>query len=87
MSRASNDVSTVRTLTGFGAVMVVQTTLAFVGTLISMALIDPWLTLYSLAPYPALIGLSRRFSQTVEDAVGRGAGPARRAVGQASRRT
>jgi ATP-binding cassette subfamily B protein len=67
MSRASNDVSTVRSLTGFGFVMVVQTTLAFVGTLISMALIDPWLTLYSLAPYPALIALSRRFSQTVED--------------------
>ena len=67
MSRASNDVSTVRSLTGFGFVMVVQTTLAFGGTLASMALIDPWLTLYALAPYPALIGLSRRFSQTVED--------------------
>jgi ATP-binding cassette subfamily B protein len=66
MSRASNDVSTVRMLAGFGSTMVVQTILAFGGTLVAMWLLDPWLTLYALAPFPALILLTKRFGHVVE---------------------
>ena len=66
MSRASNDVSTVRMLAGFGGTMLVQTSLAFTGTLIAMWLIDPWLTLWALSPYPALVLLTKRLSHKVE---------------------
>lgn len=66
MSRASNDVSAIRSLAGFGSVMLVQTTLSFAGALVAMWLIDPWLTLWALSPYPVLLLLSKRFSQLVE---------------------
>ena len=65
MSRASSDIAAVRTLAGFGTTMVVSTSLAFAGTLIAMWSIDPWLTLYALAPSPILILAARRFSRTV----------------------
>ena len=65
MSRASSDVSAVRQLAGFGTVMMSGTTLAFVGTLTAMWLIDPWLTVYALTPFPLLVLIAKRFIHQV----------------------
>jgi ATP-binding cassette, subfamily B, multidrug efflux pump len=67
MSRATSDVANARALAGFGSVMLSQTTLAFVGTVIAMASIDPWLTLWALSPTPILVAAIKRFSQAVDD--------------------
>ncbi|HEV8437813.1 MAG TPA: ABC transporter ATP-binding protein [Methylomirabilota bacterium] len=66
MSRASSDISALRALAGFGSVMMVGTSLTFVGTVGAMWLIDPWLTLYAMAPFPFLILIAKRFNQDVE---------------------
>ena len=66
MSRATNDVSALRALAGFGGVMLVGTTFTFAGTLAAMWAIDPRLTLWALAPSPALVLLARRFNHRVE---------------------
>jgi ATP-binding cassette, subfamily B, multidrug efflux pump len=65
MARASSDISAVKSLVGFGAISLVGTGFAFVGTLVAMLAIDPWLTLWALAPYPLLVGLARRFNALV----------------------
>jgi len=77
MSRASNDLSAVKLLIGFGGMSLVGTALVYVGTLVAMLWIDPWLTLYALAPYPVLILLAKRFngllhhqSQAVQNQLG-----------------
>jgi ATP-binding cassette subfamily B protein len=59
MARASSDVSAVRSLVGFGGVSLISTVLAFVGALAAMLAVDPWLTLWALAPYPVLALLAR----------------------------
>jgi ATP-binding cassette subfamily B protein len=66
MSRVSNDISTLRMLAGFGTVMLIGTTLAFGGALTAMWLIDPWLTLFAMAPFPALVIIAKRFHHDVE---------------------
>ncbi len=66
MSRASSDVSALRALAGFGSVMLVGTTLTFLGTLGAMWLIDPWLTLFAMAPFPALVLIAKRFNHDVD---------------------
>ena len=66
MSRASSDVSAIRQLAGFGTVMMSGTSLAFVGTLAAMWLIDPWLTVYALTPFPLLVLIAKRFIHQVE---------------------
>ncbi len=78
MSRASNDLASVRQLVGFGALSLFGTAVAFAGSLIAMLAIDPWLALYAMAPFPLLIFLARRFnhqmhlrSQAVQDQLGR----------------
>lgn len=77
MTRASSDVSTVKMLTGFGIVSLAGTTFAFVGAVAAMVAVDPWLTLWAMAPYPALIILAKRFNavvhartQAMQDALG-----------------
>ncbi len=65
VSRASNDMSAVRHLVGFGAVSLLGTTITFVGTLAAMLALDPWLTLYAMAPFPLLILVAKRFNSTV----------------------
>jgi ATP-binding cassette subfamily B multidrug efflux pump len=67
MTRASSDVAAVRSLVGFGAVSLVGTVFAFIGALVAMLTVDPWLTLWALAPYPALVVLVRRFNVIVND--------------------
>lgn len=77
MSRASNDLSAVKLLIGFGGMSLAGTGLVYLGTLLAMLQIDPWLTLYALAPFPVLILLAKRFngllhrqSQAVQDQLG-----------------
>jgi ATP-binding cassette subfamily B multidrug efflux pump len=62
MTRASSDVSVVRSLVGFGAISLIQTLLAFTGALVAMVAVDPWLTACAMAPVPVLIVLARRFT-------------------------
>jgi ATP-binding cassette, subfamily B, multidrug efflux pump len=66
MSRASNDISALRALAGFGSVMLIGTLFAFVGTLGAMWVIDPWLTLFAMAPFPGLVVIAKRFNHDVE---------------------
>ena len=66
MSRASNDISTLRALSGFGSVMLIGTAFAFAGTLAAMWTIDPWLTLFAMAPFPGLVVIAKRFNHDVE---------------------
>jgi ATP-binding cassette subfamily B multidrug efflux pump len=68
MARASSDVSAVRSLVGFGAVSIVATALAFVGAIGAMLIVDPWLTLWAMAPFPVLVGLARQFNTGVNRA-------------------
>jgi len=67
MARSTSDITAVRSLLGFGAISLVSTTFAFVGTLAAMLAVDPWLTLWSLAPYPILVILARRFNLKVNE--------------------
>ena len=62
MARATSDVAAVKSLVAFGTLSLVATSLAFVGAIAAMAAVDPWLTLWALAPYPALVVLARRFN-------------------------
>jgi ATP-binding cassette, subfamily B, multidrug efflux pump len=62
MTRASSDVSAVRSLVGFGAISLIQTLLAFGGALAAMVAVDAWLTACAMAPVPVLIVLARRFN-------------------------
>ena len=65
MTRAASDVSAVRSLAGFGVISGVSTTLAFVGALAAMVAVDPWLTLWAMAPVPPLVLLVRRYNTIV----------------------
>ena len=62
MTRATSDVSAVKQLVGFGAVSSTGTVFALVGALAAMLAVDPWLTLWALAPYPVLVALGTRFN-------------------------
>jgi len=62
MSRATNDLQAVAMLIGFGLLSLANTAIIYLGTLGAMLRIDPWLTLYALAPYPALIALAKRLN-------------------------
>jgi ATP-binding cassette, subfamily B, multidrug efflux pump len=66
MSRASNDIAALRAFAGFGSIMLVGTTLAFIGTIGAMWLIDHRLTVYAMAPFPFLILIARRFNADVD---------------------
>jgi len=59
MTRATSDVNAIRSLTGFGAISAASTVLAFGGALAAMVAVDPWLTLWTMAPSPALVLLVR----------------------------
>jgi ATP-binding cassette subfamily B multidrug efflux pump len=65
MTRATSDVSAVKSLVGFGAVTTAGTSFAFVGAIAAMLAVDPWLTLWAIAPYPFLIAVATRFNVTV----------------------
>jgi ATP-binding cassette, subfamily B, multidrug efflux pump len=65
MSRGSSDVAAVRSLVGFGFVSLVGTLFAFTGALAAMVAIDPWLTVWAMAPCPALVVLFARVNAIV----------------------
>ncbi len=67
MARSTSDITAVRSLLGFGTISLVSTTFAFVGVLAAMLAVDPWLTLWSLAPSPILVVLARRFNVRVNE--------------------
>jgi ATP-binding cassette subfamily B protein len=67
MARSTSDITAVRSLVGFGAISIVSTSFAFVGVLAAMLAVDPWLTLWALVPYPALLLLARRFNLKVNE--------------------
>ncbi len=65
MTRAASDVSAIRSLLGFGLISGVSTALAFVGALAAMLAVDPWLTLWAMAPVPVMVLLARRYNALV----------------------
>jgi ATP-binding cassette, subfamily B, multidrug efflux pump len=67
MARSTSDITAVRSLLGFGTISLVSTSFAFVGALAAMLAVDPWLTLWSLAPSPILVVLARRFNLKVNE--------------------
>ncbi len=67
MARSTSDITAVRSLLGFGTISLVSTTFAFVGALAAMLAVDPWLTMWSLAPSPILVVLARRFNLKVNE--------------------
>jgi ATP-binding cassette, subfamily B, multidrug efflux pump len=67
MARATSDITAMRSLFGFGTISIVSTVFAFAGALAAMLAVDPWLTLWALAPYPVLLLLARRFNLTVNE--------------------
>jgi len=67
MARSTSDIAAVRSLLGFGTISLVSTSFAFVGALAAMLAVDPWLTLWSLAPSPILVVLARRFNLKVNE--------------------
>jgi ATP-binding cassette subfamily B multidrug efflux pump len=78
MSRLTSDVQTVRAMWGPGILNLINTTVLFGVALILMLLIDPWLTLWALLPYPAVVVLGGlygrriyRASHAVQEEMGR----------------
>jgi ATP-binding cassette subfamily B multidrug efflux pump len=65
MTRAASDVTAIRSLVGFGMISGVSTALAFVGALAAMLAVDPWLTLWAMAPVPLLVLLVRGYNNVV----------------------
>jgi ATP-binding cassette subfamily B protein len=59
MSRLTNDVQTVRAMWGAGVLNLVNTAFAFVSVLVMMLRIDPWLTLWSILPYPTIYAVGQ----------------------------
>jgi len=68
MSRAVNDLNSVRMMLGPGVLSVVQTPLLFAAYLTAMFRIDVWLTLLVLVPYPAFVLLARAFGRSMHRA-------------------
>ena len=65
MTRAASDVTAIRSLVGFGMISGASTALAFVGALAAMLAVDPWLTLWAMAPVPVLVLLVRGYNSVV----------------------
>lgn len=78
MSRLTNDVQTVRALYGPGVLNVVNTAVAFISVFTMMLIVDPFLTLWALLPYPSMVLIGRlfagrlyKFSRAVQAQLGR----------------
>jgi ATP-binding cassette subfamily B multidrug efflux pump len=63
MSRATNDLTQVRLLLGFGTLNVINAVVAYTSALALMIAISPELTLYALIPYPAFVLTTRAFAK------------------------
>jgi ATP-binding cassette subfamily B protein len=63
MSRAVNDINSIRMFLGMGLLNILQTPVLYLGALIVMLSIDPWLTLWALVPFPLFILVARIFGR------------------------
>jgi ATP-binding cassette subfamily B protein len=63
MSRAVNDINSVRLFLGMGLLNIVQTPVLYAGAIGVMLVIDPILALWVIAPYPLFIGIARLFGR------------------------
>jgi ATP-binding cassette subfamily B protein len=63
MSRAVNDINSVRLFLGMGVLNIIQTPVLYLGAIVVMLAVDPILTLWVLAPYPLFIGIARLFGR------------------------
>jgi ATP-binding cassette subfamily B protein len=68
MSRAVNDIQSVRLFLGMGLLNIVQTPVLYLGALGVMFTIDPVLTLFVVLPYPLFIGIGRLFGRRMHQA-------------------
>lgn len=68
MSRATQDVETLRRFLGFGIIHVCQNILMFIGVVTFMAMVHPVLTLIALGTMPFLIWTIKQFSGKVRPA-------------------
>ncbi|MEM9408239.1 MAG: ABC transporter ATP-binding protein [Acidobacteriota bacterium] len=63
MSRAVNDINSVRLFLGMGLLNIVQTPVLYLGAVVVMASISPWLTFWALLPFPAFVLVARLFGR------------------------
>jgi ATP-binding cassette, subfamily B, multidrug efflux pump len=71
MARATQDMSALRTLLGAGPLHFSSTVIVGIAAVILMARLDPWLTLYALAPFPVLLWFLTDLRRRMEDALHR----------------
>ncbi len=63
MSRAVNDINSVRMLVGMGLLNLVQTPVLYLGAMTVMFAVDPTLTLWVLSPFVLFLAIARGFGQ------------------------
>ncbi len=63
MSRAVNDINSIRLFLGMGLLNLLQTPVLFAGALIVLLPVDAALTLWSLAPFPLFVLVTRHYSR------------------------
>lgn len=62
LSRFSNDLTNVRMLTGFGAMSIINTLLVYSAAVTLMIRIHPWLTFWSIFPFPLMVLIVKKVS-------------------------
>jgi ATP-binding cassette subfamily B protein len=67
MTRSTQDMTVLRTLLGAGPLHLTNTLIVYVSTITLMVLIDPWLTLYALSPFPLLLLTLTRLRVLIQD--------------------
>ena len=65
MSRLTSDVQTIRGMWGPGVLNIINSALLFSAALVLMLRIDPWLTMWALLPYPAMVVLGTLFGRRI----------------------
>ncbi len=63
MSRAVNDINSIRLFLGMGLLNIIQTPVLYVGAIAVMLSVDPFMTLVVFGPYPLAILLARLFGR------------------------
>lgn len=71
MARATQDISVLRTLLGAGPLHLSTTFVVGISAAVLMARLNPWLTLYALAPFPILIWTLKELRHRMEAQVHR----------------
>jgi ATP-binding cassette subfamily B protein len=62
LSRFSNDLTNVRMLTGFGSMSAINTVLIYSAAVTMMVRIHPWLTFWSIFPFPIMVFIVKKIS-------------------------